>query len=242
MYISNKLYRVLCSLLGVVVAIALTAGRQTPVSARPTQTVPDGRLLILLDPGHGGIDPGAITKEGLFEKDVNLGLALCLRDILTAAGYRVIMTRTEDISLHTADSTTVAQKKKSDLKARLGLFHQYPNTLTLLLHQNFFSDTSQWGAQMFYGLKNPASKVLAEAIQTAIRREIQPDNKRKIRPSAGDVFLLEQCENPIVLVETGFLSNPTEAAKLTDPDYQQEIAFALFCGIEEYRAGQAQKE
>ena len=100
----------------------------------------------------------------------------------------------------------------------------------LMIHQNQFTDPRYSGAQMFYG-KSPGSEELAGALRRRIRETIQPENERECKPSEGNVWLLEQCTHPIVLVECGFLSNPEECARLSDAAYQRQLAFVIACSL-----------
>lgn len=204
--------------------------------------VAEARPTIVLDAGHGGIDPGAIGVNQAKEKDLNLAIALRLRDILTLNGYKVIMIREDDISVHDAGISRIASIKTSDLKNRLCLINSYPNALALSIHQNFFEQQKYHGAQMFYGRKNPESQKLAEALQAAFRDTIQPDNERVVKRSTSDVYIIHNAESPTVLVECGFLSNPTECQNLCDEEYQQKVAFTIFHGICDYYARQNKEE
>lgn len=186
---------------------------------------------IILDPGHGGIDGGAVGVDGVVEKDINLVISLKLRDLLTAQGYEVIMTHEEDRSIHDEGVTGVGKQKKSDMYNRLAIIEENPDAIVLSIHQNLFEQAKYSGAQMFYGKNNPSSKELAQAIQDSIAALVQPDNTRAIKPGGKDLFLLYRTENPIVLVECGFLSNREEAALLQNEEYQMKLALAIYCGL-----------
>ena len=195
---------------------------------------------VIIDAGHGGVDPGAIGVNGVDEKEINLQIALCLRDILTANGYEVVMIRDEDVSIHDPKYTKISQIKTSDLKKRLKIIEKYPDAIAVSIHQNHFEQERYHGAQMFYGRVNPESKALAQSIQDAFRRNLQPDNERQIKQSTRDVYIVNNAKNPIVLVECGFLSNWEECAKLCDEEYQRQAAFTIFCGISAYRSADAE--
>ncbi len=185
---------------------------------------------VVIDPGHGGIDGGATTDSGLPEKDINLSISLTLRDLFAASGWKVIMTRTEDIDLSSAGGSAAARKTE-DLKARLALFEQTEACIVLSIHQNHYEGASSHGAQMFYGGQNALSKELAENIQSRIVKELQPDNTRQIKQITKDVYIVYHTTRPIVLCECGFLSNPTEAALLSDEMYCKEMAFCIYAGV-----------
>lgn len=197
---------------------------QTPVSQSH---------VIVLDSGHGGIDGGAQAGD-ILEKEINLAIALKLRDMLTSMGYEVIMTRETDISLHDADKTTVKSQKTSDLKNRLKIIEENPDCLFISIHQNKFNDTSCKGAQMFYGKNNPNSQLLAQSIQDNIVNMLQPENTRAIKKGESNLFLLYKAQVPAVLIECGFLSNPQESKLLSDDEYQSKLAFAILTAIMQY--------
>lgn len=190
---------------------------------------------VIIDPGHGGVDPGTIGVNGSNEKDINLDIALVLKDILIANGYDVIMTRETDIALHDEKYKKVSRIKTSDLKNRLKIVNENKDAITIMIHQNSFTKEKYHGAQMFYGRNCAESKLLAEALRKSFKEQLQPDNERTIKRSTKDVYVLHNAKTPIVLAECGFLSNYSEAELLSDEEYQQKVAFTIFCGIEEYR-------
>nr|WP_317413380.1 N-acetylmuramoyl-L-alanine amidase CwlD [uncultured Solibaculum sp.] len=191
---------------------------------------------IVLDPGHGGMDGGATGGSGSVEKDVNLAVSLNLRDMLRMAGYQVVMTREEDISIHDPSANTVREKKVSDIRNRLKILEKNPDSLFVSIHQNKFPQSQYSGSQVFYSVNHPFSETLAQSVQQQLVTQLQPDNNRVIKPMAKGAYLLEHAKTPAVVVECGFLSNPEEEAKLTTPEYQSKLAFAIFCGISQ--AGQ----
>lgn len=191
---------------------------------------------VVIDAGHGGLDPGAVGKNGCLEKDINLNIALALKDMLTLNGYRVVMTRETDISLHDEKLKKVSRIKASDLNNRLKIFEKNKSSITVMIHQNHFSREQYNGAQMFYGKKNNKSSLLATSLRDSFKENLQPDNDREIKPSTSAVYILHNAKNPIVLAECGFISNHAEAELLSDEEYQKKVAFTLFCGIEKYFA------
>ncbi len=168
------------------------------------------------------------------EKNINLAITLRLKAMLEATGYRVKMTRESDISIHDQNLDTIKQRKVSDIKNRLKLIHDTPNCVFISIHQNHFTESKYNGTQVFYSTNHADSKIIAERIQGQIVSFIQPDNKREIKPATESIYLLWNTNVPAVLVECGFLSNPSEAQQLKDPAYQDKIAFSIFCGILHY--------
>ncbi len=193
---------------------------------------------IVLDAGHGGLDPGAVSADGVQEKEINLDIVLTLRDLLAASGFSVTLTRETDCSLHEAGCRTVAQKKTSDLKKRLSIIKEHPQAVVVSVHQNHFGEPKYRGAQMFAGPKNEKSTVLAECLQSSFRRTIQPENTREVKPATRSVYIIYEAPNPIVLAECGFLSNPQESRQLADPAYRKAVALTLYQGILAYYANE----
>lgn len=219
-------------LLAAVLLVFLTVHyieKSSPVSV----TSADGIHTVILDPGHGGFDGGATGIGGVVEKDINLQIALKLRDILKVNGFEVIMTRETDDGTHDQGST-ISQKKKSDMRNRLKLINGTPNAVTISIHQNLFEQSQYSGAQMFYGKKNSESKLLAQSIQESFVTNLQKDNKREIKEAGKDLYLMYYAETPIVLAECGFISNPIESALLSDDTYQNKVAFTIFSGLMNY--------
>lgn len=225
-------YRIIAALLLLAVLLWTAAfikslSRLTPTSA---PLMDDIRYTIVIDPGHGGIDPGTTSENGLQEKTVNLNVASSLASFFSAAGYPTVLTRSADTDLST-EGKSVAARKTEDLKARLALFEQTPNAVVLSVHQNHYDSPSSHGAQMFYGTANPLSQTIAQSIQTTLSTALQPDNTRQIKPIDNSVYIIRHTTKPAVLCECGFLSNPTDAANLSDPAYCSKIAFCIFVGV-----------
>jgi len=187
-------------------------------------------LTVILDAGHGGIDPGAICGS-LIEKDLNLKVANKLKDCLSISGVTVVMTRTEDVLLGSGD--TVRAHKTADLKERLRILEQTENCIFVSVHMNKFSSSSVHGLQTFYASNNENSSKLAQCIQDKAKI-IDSTNKRDIKPDDKNIYILEKATKPAVLVECGFISNETDAKMLSDEEYQNKLAFAMYLGIMKY--------
>jgi len=183
-----------------------------------------GRSCIVIDPGHGGVDGGATSCTGKLESAYNLEIALRLRDVLHLLGYPTRMIRTTDTSIYTKGDTIAAQKM-SDLKERVRIVNESDRNILISLHQNNFSDSRYSGAQVFYP-DTGGSRALAEAMQHALVRTLNPGSNRKIKQAKG-IYLMEHIENPGILVECGFLSNPEEEHKLGSPEYQKKLCCVI---------------
>lgn len=186
---------------------------------------------IVIDPGHGGEDGGAVSCTGRMESEYNLAISRRLDDLLHLLGYRTRMTRTSDVSIYTTGST-IAQKKVSDLKERVRIVNETGNALLVSIHQNQFSDSRYSGAQVFYA-KTAGSKDLGQKLQAELVAALNPDSNRKSKPVSG-VYLLENIPCAGVLVECGFLSNPQEEAMLRNTDYQKKLCCVLAATLHQY--------
>lgn len=187
--------------------------------------------VIIIDAGHGGFDGGAVASDGTIEKDINLDIALKLNDLLMAFGYKTIMVRTDDTS--TDDLDVSGSKKASDIKNRVKLMQKYENSIFVSIHMNKYSTSQPNGAQVFYSLFGD-SKNMAESIQSSIAGLLQVGNKRVVKPTTKDIYLLSHATVPAVIVECGFLSNPSDLANFKDDDYRKKMAFCIADGLINY--------
>ena len=183
--------------------------------------------------GSGTYFP-TIVLDNVLEKDINLSIALNLKDLFNISGFNVKMTREKDESIHNEDSGTIRSQKVSDLKNRLSLINSDPNNLLISVHQNKFEDSKYKGAQVFYSNNNPLSQELAQSMRASFVGLLQKDNNREIKPSPKGVFILNKSTVPAVIVECGFLSNNEDVKNLSDKEYQSKVAFTIFCGFLDY--------
>lgn len=200
------------------------------VSLVDSRKVGKNKKIIVIDSGHGGVDSGKVSVLGEYEKDINLAVSRKLKDMLVAGGYEVIMTRTDDEGLYTANSSN---KKSEDLKKRCEIIDNSNAVFAVSIHQNSYHESSVKGAQVFYYKNSDEGKVLAETIQDSLREQLDNTNKRQAKNNS-DYYLLRNTKVPTVIVECGFLSNYEEAKKLSDDMYQKKVAQAIFIGIEQY--------
>lgn len=230
----KRIARLLLVLLAVLIPVLVCVGHISRVSDRQVMAQQTVRTKIILDPGHGGIDGGAIGVDGLVEKDINLDIALTLRSMLETSGFEVLMTRETDISIHNPSAKTVKEQKTSDLKNRLKMTTENPDAIFISIHQNQFPQGKYKGAQVFYGRKNEQSKVLAELLQSGMADQLDKTNKRQCKEGGKELYLLYQSEVPAVLVECGFISNPEEASLLSTQEYRNKVAFSIYSGLMRY--------
>ena len=183
-------------------------------------------VLIVIDPGHGGEDPGKVGVNDALEKDINLKIAEKLRVLLEDEGIQVVMTREDDF---------VPESKKEDLQKRVELIREVNPDIVVCVHQNSFTDQTVAGPQVFYHGDSEISKKIAQTLQEELWL-VDEENKREIKGNES-YFMLSETKVPTVIVECGFLSNLEESKKLVDDTYQQKLAWAIHLGILQYLNG-----
>lgn len=185
---------------------------------------------IVVDAGHGGEDGGAVSADGVVESHINLAIAKDVDVLLTFLGEKTLMTRTEDISIHSQGAETLHQKKASDLKNRVELVNTSPNAILLSIHQNSLPTArSVRGAQVFYG-KNEPSDVYANSMQNALNHAIN-EKEKDAKAISSSVYLMKNVTAPAVLVECGFLSNGADTELLQQENYQKKLAVVIVAGF-----------
>ena len=188
-------------------------------------------VTVVIDPGHGGEDGGAVSCTGALESQINLEISLRLNDLLQFLGYETKMTRRTDVSVYT-QGTTLSEKKISDLKQRVSVVNETPDALLLSIHQNQFTDGKYSGAQVFYA-STAGSHALAEQTQAQLISALNPGSSRTCKPANG-VYLMEHIACTGILVECGFLSNPQEEASLRTPEYQKKLCCVIATAAAQY--------
>ncbi len=182
----------------------------------------------IVDPGHGGEDPGKVGPSGIYEKDINLAVAKKLLAVLNQGGGSTILTRDTDISLSDGEDT-VRARKRADLFKRVEIAEKTQADLFISLHCNAFPEGKWYGAQTFFNPDVPGSKELATYIQEEIAG-ILGNTTRKPKPDTSSI-VMKRAKMPIVNVEMGFLSNPRESELLRDPGYQDKLAWCIYSGV-----------
>ena len=188
------------------------------------------KVRIVVDPGHGGGDPGKVGTMGTEEKEINLQVSKKLQACLQEAGMEVVLTRETDESLAEEGASS---EKVSDLKKRVELIEKEDPVLTVSIHQNSYPDSSVNGAQVFYYGQSEEGRLLAEAIQQSLIECVDPSNHREAKANES-YFMLKKTPVTTVIVECGFLSNPEEEALLQEEEYQEKMAEAITAGIQNY--------
>lgn len=189
---------------------------------------PAGRstTLLLIDPGHGGEDGGAVSVSGEKESDINLSIALKCNQIAGLMGIPAELLRTEDSSLASPEAESLREKKREDLARRVEMVNSAQQAVLLSIHQNSFPDSSYSGAQVFY---RPTEESEAWAIHTQelLRQVVNPDNRRQAKEIPSDIYLMSHISCPAILVECGFLSHAGEAQLLLEEPYQCRLSVAI---------------
>ena len=185
-----------------------------------SENVQAKKVVVVIDAGHGGHDPGKVGVNDALEKDINLQIAEKVKAHLEKNGIEVVMTRKDDVMEDT---------KLEDMKKRVALINKTKPAITVSIHQNSYSDSSVKGAQVFYYTGSEISKNAASLMQEELKK-VDMENTRQIK-SNSDFYMLKRTEVPTIIVECGFLSNPGEAEKLVSEEYQEQMAQAICSGI-----------
>lgn len=188
--------------------------------------------VIVLDPGHGGADGGAVGADQTLEKELALTVSKKLQHYLQQAGAEVYLTRETDRDLANDQTKGVSQRKVEDIKNRVVFMEEKDPDIFITLHLNALPSTQWRGAQTFYHPNQPSSKILAETIQEEIKVNLRNTNREAL--AINSVYVLKHANRPAALVEIGFLSNPDERELLKQSIYQNKMAASIYYGILSY--------
>lgn len=225
-----ELFMILFLLIGAIVASWKLSELTANVSKEEKKAKQD-EIVIVVDPGHGGEDPGKVGINDVLEKDLNLQIAQKVKKLLEEAGIKIVMTRTND---------KVPDAKKEDLNQRVQLINETKPTLALCIHQNSYPDEKIRGAQVFYHTLTSEAEDVASIVQEELRT-VDPTNTRQIKEN-DTYYMLKNTQVPTIIVECGFLTNPDEATKLTQEEYQEQIAKAICEGVVKWLSGEGESE
>ncbi|QDP38921.1 N-acetylmuramoyl-L-alanine amidase CwlD [Radiobacillus deserti] len=233
----KRAVKVLSWLMGVVVLILLI---QYPIQKSKDSweswSLPLSGEIIVIDPGHGGPDGGAVGKDNTLEKDIALEVSKILRDYLQQSGALVYLTRESDRDLADDDTAGLARRKVEDIRNRVSFIKEKQADLFVSIHLNALPSTKWSGAQAFYYPSLDASENLAKLIQSEIKRNLENTNREAL--ALNGMYLLKHAETPGALVEIGFLSNEHERELLKTNSYQRKIAASIYEGILRQAAGE----
>ncbi len=192
-----------------------------------------GEFILIIDPGHGGFDPGAVASDGTAESGINLAVGLQMEEMARLLGVETDMTRREDVSTESDANAAVRQRKNSDLKNRVEQINGVSGGVLVSLHQNSLPQVpAVHGAQVFYS-EVEGSRELAETVQAALNTVINDRNK-EVKAAGGGVYLLKNAKIPAILVECGFLSNGDETALLNTQAHQNRLALTILASVLEH--------
>lgn len=219
---------------GLVVSLVLSAVglrlirlRGRTISVFTQVRLPEYQLI--LDAGHGGEDGGAVSLTGVAESSINLAVVLRLDQMLGFYGIAPILIRDRDISVYDPGCETLRQKKVSDLHNRVALIEGTEHPAVISIHQNTFSNPAYHGAQVFFR-PGQESEALAGLMQDTLREGLDSSNRRTPTKIPDSVYLMKHISCPAILIECGFLSNPTEEALLRQNGYQTKLALCVASG------------
>lgn len=228
--------RLLTILLWILAFVLLYYLLRMPLPSSPSGTsdvtMPLAGKVIVLDPGHGGVDGGADYGE-VKEKSIVLNTTLYLKDYLLGSGAEVHLTRDTDKDLAPKDMKGYSKRKAYDIRRRVDFIQDKNADLFVSLHLNSMTNEQWKGGQAFY-YPGDDNEALAKAIQERLR-ETTETNRQAF--STSNIYVLKRAETTGALVELGFLSNASEREKLLTEDYQRELAFSIYQGIIEYVQG-----
>ena len=226
--------------IGCFAAILLTGSRWQIVPASGTGQGSALRVVVI-DPGHGGQDGGAVAADGTAESEINLAVSLRLEQLLRFAGVRTELTRREDVMVCDPGLETMRQRKVSDLHNRASFVNGIPNAVLLSIHQNSLpSSPVTHGAQTFWN-RQEGAEALARTLQAGLNPVVNTHRAKEPKQIPDSIYLMNHVDAPAVLVECGFLSNREEAARLQQEDYQKTLAAVIAAGYLRWMAGEDRK-
>lgn len=191
------------------------------------ETAEKGHRVVVIDAGHGGVDPGKVGINRALEKDINLAIAKKVKRYLEFSDVEVIMTREGEDGLYRPEDSN---KKVQDMKNRVALIDSSGADLAVSIHQNSYSEEYVKGAQVFYYATSLQGKDIAEVMQRTLAETLDRENHREAKAN-DSYYLLKKTQAPIIIAECGFLSNSEEARLLTEEAYQDRVAWAIHLGI-----------
>lgn len=193
---------------------------------------------VVIDPGHGGEDGGAVAADGTVEKNLNLDFGITLNDICGVLGIKSVLTRDTDKLLYDKYNELDdynGKKKVYDLKNRLRFTEEAgEDTVFVGIHMNKFPDPKYSGTQVYYSPNNEDSMALANILQSKVKSLLQPENDRQTKKAGSSIFLLKRLTTPAILAECGFLSNEAETARLKSGEYKKEFSLTTAVAIGEF--------
>ena len=184
---------------------------------------------LVIDPGHGGIDSGAIGADGTKESDINLSIALKLRAMAELYGMENMLTRQDDRTL--CDSESYSEHR--DLECRTELVNSTLNPVYISIHQNDYPTAQPSGAQVIYAA-GEGSQELGNITHMNLLNMLYPKSRRVAEPATRKLYILSHLECPAILVECGFISNAIDLENLKKPPHQTSLAAIIMGSYLQY--------
>ena len=180
---------------------------------------------VVIDPGHGGLDSGVSSENGVKESDVVLLIARVLGEYLESGGFNVVLTRKNQSALIGGRFV-----KKTDMERRVEIIKKASPQLVISIHLNSFSDKRRKGMQVFFGGDN--SRDFALLTQDILNQQFNlPDAGRNFSILKADKYILNESPCPAVIIECGFLSNNEDERNLLDDTYRHRLAESIYQSI-----------
>ena len=192
-----------------------------------------GALTLVLDPGHGGEDGGAVSVTGTYESALNLAIAQKAAALAGLFGYPAVMTRDSDKIAYPDEANTTHRRKVADQKGRVALVNSTPGAVLISIHQNKYTSSAPSGAQVFFAATE-GSRAFGEFIQGQLAAGLGSAGGRSAAKIPGSIYLMSRVKCPAILVECGFVSNEREARLLEDQEYQLRLAAIISGGFAAY--------
>ncbi len=226
-YIKKRSIVVISALLLTVIAFIVCF---SSLNKNPIGSVEAKKTKIILDAGHGGIDPGVLGKtSGVKESQINLDIVKRAETLFTNAGFDVVLTRKSDVGLY---GVATKNRKKKDMAKRKEIIEKENPDLVVSVHLNEYSLSSRRGGQVFYRKGSEQSEILAKSIQNEVN--MLYEDVKDYSALTADLFMLNCTDAPSVLVECGFLSNAKDEELLLTEEFREQVAYSIFKGVVSY--------
>lgn len=222
--------RAVSMVMTIIFIISMCVLARTAAVYTTSNQLKEGERVVVIDPGHGGNDPGKVGVNDALEKDINLKIALLVKLFLEQDDVKVVLTRDGDYGLYQESDRN---KKVTDIKKRVEVIENPGTVLAVSIHQNSYGSGDITGAQVFYYTHSEEGKKAAEIMQNQLIEGVNQSNHRKAKAN-NNYYILKKSTTPSIIVECGFLSSKTEAALLCDEEYQEKLAWNIHLAIIKY--------
>lgn len=224
----------MCIILTCITILLVFLGIKKDEKIIETVALPVEDKVIIIDARAWGTrSGGAVSDEGVTEASINLKIALKVQSLLEQAGSTVILTRSDENGIYDEESNTLRKMKVSDIKNRVKIGNSSSADIFVSIHLNKIPQQQYWGWQTFFKKDSEESKKLAQSLQNGLNETIQKENKRESL-KIENIYIVDNVEIPIAIVECGFLSNEEEEKLLQTEEYQDKLAWGIYLGIMNY--------